>query len=303
MRLAFALGYLSARQRTSKQIAVDSEFVEELCPGAAANREVVVSWSAGGPLVKYKDPQGIAKVLSGSSGASFACGVLSASLELDETREGSPTVTILSPKHEDTRGALHSVGASQQHDAVQVGAAAFDLLGRLVEGAVFVVPSFLSRFEHWRCRIAHVVGCVDQQQVMRVQLARPDAVVPRKEHVSDSGYDLTLLYEAKRHGRTVLYGTGVIVEPPYGWYFDVVPRSSIIKRGYILANSVGVIDRSYRGEIFVPLIKIDPEAPELEMPARVAQLIPRPIAHFPVVHVQTLSATQRGAGGFGSTGS
>ncbi|MCH2111008.1 MAG: dUTP diphosphatase, partial [Polyangiaceae bacterium] len=102
--------------------------------------------------------------------------------------------------------------------------------------------------------------------------------------------------------QTTLYGTGLIVEPPYGWYFDVVPRSSIIKTGYLLANSVGVIDRSYRGELMIPLLKIDPKAPEISLPRRIAQLIPRPIVHMPVAEVQQLGATQRGNGGFGSTG-
>jgi dUTP pyrophosphatase len=164
------------------------------------------------------------------------------------------------------------------------------------------LPSLATAFADWRVRIAHLTNRDFTNQRMAVQLVHPDARVPMKEHVSDSGYDLTLLYEKKRFGRTILYGTGVIVEAPFGWYFDVVPRSSIIKHGYILANSVGVIDRSYRGEIFVPLIKIDDAAQDLQLPARVAQLIPRPIVHFPVDEVHALSTTQRGSGGFGSTG-
>ncbi|HEU5075560.1 MAG TPA: hypothetical protein VFU02_15315, partial [Polyangiaceae bacterium] len=106
----------------------------------------------------------------------------------------------------------------------------------------------------------------------------------------------------KRFGSTVLYGSGIQVAPPAGWYFDVVPRSSIIKTGYIVANSVGVIDRSYRGEVMVPLVKIDPDAPELVLPARVAQMIPRPIVHMQIRAVGSAGTTQRGSGGFGSTG-
>ncbi len=130
----------------------------------------------------------------------------------------------------------------------------------------------------------------------------PGAVAPFKARVSDSGYDLTLIREVKRLGNVVLYGSGIQVAPPDGWYFDVVPRSSIIKTGYIVANSVGVIDRSYRGEIMVPLIKIDPAAPELPLPARVAQMIPRPIVHLQVQASDSTGTTQRGSGGFGSTG-
>ena len=128
------------------------------------------------------------------------------------------------------------------------------------------------------------------------------AVPPFKARVSDSGYDLTLIREVKRLGSVVLYGSGLQIAPPAGWYFDVVPRSSIIKTGYIVANSVGVIDRSYRGEVMVPLIKIDPAAPELPLPARVAQMIPRPIVHMRALGVDSAGTTQRGSGGFGSTG-
>jgi dUTP pyrophosphatase len=130
---------------------------------------------------------------------------------------------------------------------------------------------------------------------------RPDAVAPFKQRASDSGYDVTLLAKAKQHGPVTLYGTGIQVRPPAGYYFDVVPRSSIIKLGYLLANSVGVIDRGYRGELMVPLVKVAPEVAELELPARVVQLIPRPIVHFPVRQRDSLDDTQRGSGGFGST--
>jgi deoxyuridine 5'-triphosphate nucleotidohydrolase len=160
----------------------------------------------------------------------------------------------------------------------------------------------LERFWAWSTRVVGFASDGATVGSLKVQLVHSGAVVPRKERVSDSGYDLTLLYEKSRHGNVVLYGTGIIVEPPFGWYFDVVARSSIVKRGYMLANNVGIIDRSYRGEILVPLLRTDPQARELELPARIAQLIPRPIVHLPVEKTDELSATHRGAGGFGSTG-
>jgi dUTP pyrophosphatase len=138
--------------------------------------------------------------------------------------------------------------------------------------------------------------------LMRVERIEETAVAPQKTRPSDSGYDLTLIAVRKRFGLVTLYGTGLIVEPPEGYYFDVIARSSIIKTGHMLANNVGVIDRAYRGELMVPLIKLDPAAPEIVLPARLAQLIPRPIVHFPVEVVASLTATTRGAGGFGSTG-
>lgn len=143
----------------------------------------------------------------------------------------------------------------------------------------------------------HVAGPI------RWTAVHPDARPPFKQRITDSGYDLTLLYEKKRVGACVLYGTGLVIKPPYGWYLDVVPRSSIIKSGYLLANNVGVIDRGYRGEILVPLIKVDPEAPDLELPAQVMQMVPRPIVHLGLERIEASGSSHRGSGGFGSTGS
>jgi dUTP pyrophosphatase len=120
--------------------------------------------------------------------------------------------------------------------------------------------------------------------------------------VSDSGYDLTLIKKTKTVGMVEFFDTGIKVQPDFGWYFDVVARSSLTKTGYMVANAVGVIDRTYTGSILVPLIKIDQNAAPLTLPATVVQMIPRPIVHAEVVEVETLDDTERGAGGFGSTG-
>ena len=98
-----------------------------------------------------------------------------------------------------------------------------------------------------------------------------------------------------------MFDTGIKVSPPFGWYFDLVPRSSIIKSGYMMANSFGVIDRGYTGNILVPLIKIDPLAPDLELPKKIVQLIPRPIINLQVIEVASLENTLRSDGGFGSS--
>ena len=83
----------------------------------------------------------------------------------------------------------------------------------------------------------------------------------------------------------------------------MVPRSSIIKSGYILANSVGVIDQGYTGEILVPLLKVDENQPDLELPKVMVQLIPRRWYHFSIKEGEKgLNETSRGQGGFGSTG-
>lgn len=127
------------------------------------------------------------------------------------------------------------------------------------------------------------------------------AIFPSKTRASDSGYDLTLIDIWKKNGNVVFYDTGIRVKPPYGYYFDLVARSSITKSGYILANGIGVIDRTYTGSIKVPLIKIDENMPDLELPNKIVQIIPRPIVHFNFTQVDTLEETERGEGGFGST--
>jgi|GEM_PF-3634214 len=131
--------------------------------------------------------------------------------------------------------------------------------------------------------------------------ARPDAVAPFKARASDSGYDLTLLEKVKTVGDVDFYDTGIKISPAYGYYFDVVPRSSLSKTGYMLANSVGIIDRTYTGNVLVPLRKVDKEAKDIELPIRLVQIIPRKIIHIDFEEVTDVGTTQRGEGGFGST--
>lgn len=130
----------------------------------------------------------------------------------------------------------------------------------------------------------------------------PDAVAPAKAHVSDTGYDLVLISKIKEENGAIFYDTGISVTPPTGYYFEVVPRSSISKTGYILANSVGIIDQGYTGSIKVALRKVHSDAPDLELPARLVQLIPRAFIHLNVREVEELDETTRATGGFGSTG-
>lgn len=129
-----------------------------------------------------------------------------------------------------------------------------------------------------------------------------EAVVPKKAHVTDTGYDLCLIKKIKEENGMVMYDTGIAVQPPMGYYFELVGRSSISKTGYIVANSVGIIDASYTGSLKVALIKINKEAPELELPARLVQLIPRQLIHMDAIEVPDLTHTQRAGGGFGSSG-
>jgi dUTP pyrophosphatase len=135
----------------------------------------------------------------------------------------------------------------------------------------------------------------------RFRKTHENAVVPSKAHPEDSGFDLVLVSKIKEENGVAFYDTGIAVAPPEGYYFEVYGRSSISKSGYMLANNVGIIDSTYRGSIRVALIKVNPQAPELELPCRLVQMIPRQFVHLDPVEVESLDDTVRGEGGFGSS--
>jgi dUTP pyrophosphatase len=133
----------------------------------------------------------------------------------------------------------------------------------------------------------------------------PKGIMPARASAADVGYDLTLV--ERRHdlmwgGDIEVYGTHVHLQPVSDdYYFEIVPRSSMAKSPYILANSVGVLDPHYTGEILIALRKIDFTRPSLDLPARLVQLVPRR-RHEVTFIEEALADTARGAGGFGSTG-
>lgn len=131
-----------------------------------------------------------------------------------------------------------------------------------------------------------------------------NAVVPNKTHASDVGYDVTIIKEHKRLGnRVIMYDTGLQLTVSQGFYAELVPRSSLSKTGYMLANSMGIIDPGYKNNLYVAVIQVDPDAPPLPLPFRGFQLIFRQHARVhiyeddPMVDIET----SRGMGGFGST--
>jgi len=130
-----------------------------------------------------------------------------------------------------------------------------------------------------------------------------NAIIPSKAHFSDAGIDLTVIGICKRiNKKTILCNTGIKLEIPNGYYVEIVPRSSIMKSGYMLSNSIGIIDTSYKGELFVALTKIDEESPEIEFPFRCCQMIMKK-QYYPIIEETVeISETSRGEGGFGSSG-
>ena len=139
---------------------------------------------------------------------------------------------------------------------------------------------------------------------MQLNVKLTGAQLPRHAKPGDAGLDLTSMSDEviPPHG-TVMIGTGVRVEIPDGYVGLCFPRSGLAsKRGVTLANCVGVIDSGYRGEIMAPLHNMTDEAQEVKFGERVFQLVIMPFVTCECVEVDELSDSDRGTGGFGSTG-
>jgi deoxyuridine 5'-triphosphate nucleotidohydrolase len=139
---------------------------------------------------------------------------------------------------------------------------------------------------------------------IKVYKTDPNAIIPTKAFEEDAGYDLTIIKKIKDfNSKTVLYDTGIKIEIDEGYYTEIVPRSSISKFGYILANNIGIIDNHYRGNLMIALTKIADDAPEIELPFKCCQLLVREqiLSNLYEITDNNLTSTKRQDGGFGST--
>lgn len=132
-----------------------------------------------------------------------------------------------------------------------------------------------------------------------------NAIVPGQGYYGDAGYDLNATeavtlqpFERK------LIPTGLAVAIPYGYAGFILPRSGLaIKQGLSLVNAPGLIDSNYRGELKVIAINLDPKNPiEIKEGDRIAQFVMMKVSDIRFNEVQSLDDTDRGAGGFGSSG-
>lgn len=141
---------------------------------------------------------------------------------------------------------------------------------------------------------------MDKLQI-KFKKMNPNAVTPKQGTAGAAGFDLTAV-SIEKNEKMMKYDTGIAVEIPPGYVGLVFPRSSVCKTGLSLANSVGVIDSDYRGSIsfvfYKPMPCIVPYLPG----DRIGQLVIVPIPEVEFVEVDELSETERGAGGYGSTG-
>lgn len=165
---------------------------------------------------------------------------------------------------------------------------------------------------------------------VKIKLLDSKAELPKRAHKTDTGYDLKMIGVDKIVGDVIFFKTGLSIQPPSGYYFEIMPRSSISKLPLELANSVGVVDEHYRGEIIVPLrlthpgmgldqknvsfpngiVKIFDARPStmsslaqlvLERSPTLTQLILKERLDADFEIVENLDETERGDGGFGST--
>jgi dUTP pyrophosphatase len=140
---------------------------------------------------------------------------------------------------------------------------------------------------------------------LRVRRISAAATLPTRATAGDAGLDLYASEGARLGpGARSSVGTGIAVEVPEGHAGLVLPRSGwAAKHGIALVNAPGLIDAGYRGEVRVLLLNTDREAVfEVEPGDRVAQLLVVPFSDLKPVEVDELGSTERGEGGFGSTG-
>lgn len=147
---------------------------------------------------------------------------------------------------------------------------------------------------------------MNDETVLRVQRHYQGMPLPAKSHPGDAGFDLTAMHVEQLGEAMFAFDSGVSIQVEAGYYCEVLPRSSIVKTDFMLANSVGVIDPDYRGRIRVVMRYMGrgdgPAAAAALVGQRIAQLLVRRLEPARMEAAETLEATTRGEGGFGSTG-
>ncbi len=141
---------------------------------------------------------------------------------------------------------------------------------------------------------------------VKIQYVNPEAKMPEYATDGSAGMDLSAVMESPvtlRVGGRAMIPTGIALEIPEGYGGFVFPRSGLsYKKGISMANCVGVIDSDYTGEIKVVLHNISGHDYTVNPGDRIAQLVFLPVPKAELEVVEELGKTERGSGGFGSTG-
>lgn len=139
---------------------------------------------------------------------------------------------------------------------------------------------------------------------VKIKKLSPEAVIPSYAKDGDAGMDLVATKILSNTTFDVTYGTDIAMEIPKGYVGLVFPRSSVRKYELSLSNCVGVIDSGYRGEIQATFKKTNGlDSLKYNVGDRIVQIIIIPYPRIKFIEVEELSDTDRGEGGFGSTGS
>ena len=140
--------------------------------------------------------------------------------------------------------------------------------------------------------------------MLEVKLLDKHAKLPKYAHEGDAGMDLFSIESKIIHpGERSLIKTGISIGLPPNAEAQVRPKSGLaIKNGITILNTPGTIDYGYRGEVGVILINHSQEEFAISIGMKIAQIVIKPVITVTVEQVEELSQTQRGTGGFGSTG-
>jgi len=143
-------------------------------------------------------------------------------------------------------------------------------------------------------------------KTIKIKQLKQTAIIPSKAHPNDAGFDLYAANDIDiwiAPNSTVLIPTGWAMEIPQGYFGGIYARSGLAtKQGLRPCNCVGVIDSDYRGEIMVAIHNDSLETQVISIGAKIAQLILHKIDEFVMIPSNELNNTERGTGGFGSSG-
>jgi dUTP pyrophosphatase len=139
---------------------------------------------------------------------------------------------------------------------------------------------------------------------LKVKKLRDDAIVPSYNFDGDSGFDLVSLEYCELQPKSqTLIKTGLAFEIPYGYEMQIRPRSGLaLRHGITLTNSPATIDSNYRGEVGVIVYNLGDYPFKINKGDRIAQAVICPVVYVDIKEVNELTDTNRGGGGYGSTG-
>ena len=150
------------------------------------------------------------------------------------------------------------------------------------------------------------------KMIIKLKKLNPDAVIPAKSKMLDFCYDCVAVSEEEIAPNIWKYGLGFAIEidrsssafntKGLSLSLDIRPRSSVWKTGMVLANCEGTVDEGYRGEVCVIFYHVMPDMPRYKVGDRVCQIKLGDAEVLDFIETQELSYTERGVGGFGSTG-